>query len=181
MIILVVGPSGVGKSDACDLLKALEPGCLFYSLDAIAARWAHRHGWIAEVSIRTLANWCKNADHLLAIGLQAMSDAAAASDGQHLVVDVGAGFQATFATRLSAMYQTITIMATPEVAYQRWRTRPVHATPQAWNQRQYTVVEFSPYRREVYGRSKRTIDVTTLTSSQTAETLRQLLVEMLTR
>jgi hypothetical protein len=168
MIVLLVGPSAVGKTSAFQAVESQCPDAVFRHLDGLAAEYAKRHGWIADEDVHVLREHAKNDDHFLAIGLQAIADLAARTEGKHLIIDVGAGFQeATYATRLPYYYPAIALIASQDVVYRRWRRLPNNTL----SIEQFSEREFSERRRALYGRCQHQIDTTCLSLEDTAAQL----------
>src|SRR5687768_909866 len=97
MIVLVVGPSGVGKSKSVEALATHLPGVRVEHLDLLAPRWARHFGILAEnEGLQTLRErvQTQNDDPFLLAGLAAIGWLAVQHPGKHVVVDVGAGFLA---------------------------------------------------------------------------------------
>ena len=175
-IILILGPSGVGKTSAYRAVEARFPECVFRHLDGLAASFAHRNGWIGTANVHVLDARTKSADHFLAIGLQAITDLSARDPDRPLVVDVGAGFQnGSYATRLPAQYPTIALVAAPEEVHKRWATRPGNSGALS----AFVAREFNAHRMAVYDRCRTRIDTTNLTREQTAEALALALRQLL--
>jgi hypothetical protein len=168
MIVLLIGPSGVGKTKTYQAIEGQFPDWVFRHLDGLASDYAHGMGWIAEAEVSVLNGFTKNRDQFLAIGLQAIADLAARNEGRHLVIDVGAGFQdATYSTRLPDQYPTIALIADPAVAHARWKSRPANTGSLDW----FIGREFSESRRTMYDRAREKIDTTSLTIEQAADRL----------
>ena len=116
MIVLIVGPSGVGKTTASQAVKPELPSCVFESLDDLAAGWAYGTRILPQADVHLLYRMLK-AEKFLEAGLHAIADLATRNENRPLVIDVGAGFQvAAGARELHKRHPCITITAAPEVA-----------------------------------------------------------------
>ena len=177
MIVLLVGPSGVGKTETYQAIEDRFPAWVFRHLDGLATRYARGMGWIAaEASVHELDRYAKNPEHFLAIGLQAITELAAQNPGRHLVIDVGAGFQkASYATRLPSQYLTIAIIADLPAVHARWGSRAGNSADLSW----YMEREFSPARRSLYDRAHERIDTTRLSIGQAGDRLAEALQKLL--
>lgn len=175
-IVLIVGPSGVGKTTASQAVKSAFPELIFDDLDNLAARWAHGKGLIDQADVHLLRQTIGNDDLFLVRGLEAIDDLAERNTNLSVVIDVGAGFQvATPATLLYKRHPCITITAAPEVAYQRIREkRNDSRTLQG-----YIKEEFNQHRTSVYDASQHRIDTTNLTLEQTTQQLTDILRQIL--
>jgi shikimate kinase len=164
-IVLIVGPSGVGKTTASQAIRPEFPELTFDDLDDLAARWAHSKGLIDRADVHLLNRTIGNADSFLLRGLEAISDLAERNKDRSIVIDVGAGFQVS----------SITIIAAPEVAYKRIREqRNDSRTLQG-----YINEEFNRHRTSVYDASQHRIDTTNLTIEQTTQQLADFLRQLL--
>jgi hypothetical protein len=170
VIVLLVGPSQVGKTSTYKAVQDRFPGCVFEHLDGLASSWAIRHSWIKQESVGLLREFCQpNDDLFLAIGLQAIADLAAREDGKHLVIDIGAGFQqASYSARLPMLFPTVLLIADPKVAFKR---RPEKERQNRRTLEDYTACEFSPHRRRLYDACQYKIDTAHLTREQAANEL----------
>jgi shikimate kinase len=178
MIILLVGPAGVGKTSACRTIEHEFPDCLFRDLDELAPTWAVAAGIPTECHVQRLREYLKDDDLFLAIGLAALADVAARNPNKHLVIDVGAGFQdANYAENLHRAYPVIAITAEPQVVYRRLcGSRGDPRTLQDYADR-----EFAPGRRRLYANCRFQIDTSRLTTAeQTATEVREKLRLLIT-
>jgi hypothetical protein len=172
VIVLLVGPSAVGKTSAYKAIESQFPDAIFRHLDGLASEYALRHGWITDTDVTQLRRHAKNDEHFLAIGLQAIADLAALTERKHLIIDVGAGFQdANYAMRLPLSYPTIALLASRDVVYSRWRHRPNNIL----SIEQFCKSEFSVLRQALYERCPHQIDTTYLSPEETAAQLATIL------
>ena len=119
MIVLIVGPSGVGKTTSYLTAQSQFPDVVFDHLDGLAARWATQKGIIDRESVTLLDRTVSNAELFLSIGLLSIGKLEGENPGKHIVIDMGAGFQvARTAARLHRICRVITITADVEVAFQ---------------------------------------------------------------
>jgi hypothetical protein len=175
-IILLVGPSGIGKTASCEAAQGLLPQCMFRHLDGLASQWAVRLGWLQGESAGELRRHINDDELFLAFGLEAIGEWAGQHPDQHLVVDVGAGFQdARSAENLRRIHTVIAISAEAEAAYRRFvQFRG------ARDRRDYMDREFTDRRRKVYANSHFQIDTTHLTFEQTVKRLTEVLRQVVT-
>jgi ribose 1,5-bisphosphokinase PhnN len=165
-VVLLVGPSGVGKSTIYPLAAPHFPDRAFHHLDGLASRWAMMHGWIERESVSLLRETLNQDELFLAVGLQAIADFAR-RENRGQVVDVGAGFQmASYARRLPILYTCVAIMAESRIAFNRIKGRGYSESYD-----QYCRDEFGAARQKLYERSQRRIDTTYLSPEQAAKNL----------
>ncbi len=163
MIILVVGPSGVGKSSTCISAAPLFPDVGFHDLDGLAAKYGEEKGIIQEANAGQLFGKLKPEGYLN-VGLLLINELAARDPSKHLVLDVGAGFQvAPSAVNLHLKYPIIAITATLGAAYQRI----VQHRKDKRSIDHYKRDEFSLQRNAVYDSALHKIDSTNAIPEQT--------------
>lgn len=176
MIVLIVGPSGVGKTTCFKAAQSHLPAVVFRSLDSLVAAWGVKNGLIASPRIAVLSRALSNPELFLDIGLLAIGQLAGRHPGRHLVVDVGAGFQvAVTAQHLHRLFRLVAVVAEPEVAYARIKA----ARNDERTREQYLKYEYSPSRAAVYNSAQHSIDTTTQTVDQTCRQFVGLLGEIL--
>lgn len=176
MIVLVVGPSGVGKTTCCKAAKSRFPSVIFRSLDGLVAAWGVENGLIAAPRIAMLSRRFANPELFLDIGLLAIGQLAGKYPGRHLVVDVGAGFQvATTAQHLHRLFRLIAITADPEVAYKRIKAE----RDDERTREQYLQYEYQPSRVAVYNSAQHAVDTSAQSVEQACEQFAGLLDEIL--
>lgn len=165
--ILIVGPSGIGKTKACSLVETRFPQCSFADLDLIAGRYAFNMGIIPEADVHRLVQHVSDAQLLLGVGLQAIGAFVIDNTGRRAVIDMGAGFQVgRSAEHLHKIHPLITIGASPAAAYSRFvRFR----SPR--DEKEFFETEFNEHRSKVYGSAQHRIDTTDLTLEQSADEL----------
>ncbi len=168
MIVLIVGPSGVGKTTSYLAAQSQFPDVIFDNLDGLAARWAMQQGVIDRESVSLLNRIVNNAELFLSIGLLSIGKLQGESPGKHIVIDVGAGFQvARNAANLHRIFRIITITAEVEVAYRRI----LQARSDSRTLDDYRRDEFSSRRNDVYRSAHHTIDSSRQSQEQTANKL----------
>src|SRR5262249_20296362 len=92
-VILLYGPSGVGKSTAIELASQHLPAVHFESLDRLARDLGRRTGLIQpDEGILDLSRTLGNADRLLEVGHQAVAELLGDRRDGPVVLDIGAGF-----------------------------------------------------------------------------------------
>ena len=162
MIVLIVGPSGVGKTITYKAVEPQFPDAIFRHLDGLAAQWAFQHGIIDRECVTLLDRTINTPSLFHSIGLFAIGKLSGENPGKHLVIDFGAGFQvAPTAAHLYRLFPVIAITAAPEVAYKRIK----EARNDARTIDQYRQQEFSSNRVSVYNSAQDSVD----TSNQSRE------------
>ena len=176
MVILIVGPTGVGKTTMYRSAKSHFPKVVFGDLDGMAAKWGANHGLVREPRITMLNQSIAHAELFLGIGLLVIGELSGDYPNQHLVVDVGAGFQvAQTAQQLHRLFRVIAITAEPEVAYRRIRA----ARDDDRTFEQYKQQEYAPNRVAVYNSAQHSIDSSRQTEQQTCSSFVDLLSTIL--
>lgn len=174
-IVLVIGPSGIGKSSICCAVKDRLPECAFDHLDDLAARHAKELRIITRANVHDLRSRLNDDERFLRIGLEAIRSLAAKLASKCLIVDVGAGFQvAPSARHLHKLYPLVAITASPEAAHRRFVQYRVPRERDEFDR-----TEFSEHRSKVYDSAHHRIDATNLTLSQTAEKFSEVLRRIL--
>lgn len=158
--ILVVGPSGIGKSTITRRWHRAKGGGERVNLDSLVVQACVSRG-LAHTELGSLYR-ALGPDKFLDIGMEALFEVERPAP---TVVDVGAGFQvaakaATFAER----YPTVCLIADPSTAYERCRQRGYKRSAEVYHRS-----EFSAARRQVYGAADISIDTTELTEDETLE------------
>ena len=173
-IILIVGPSGVGKSSAIELVKRQFEHMIFHGLDDLAASFGAGERLIDTACVQKLRRHFQNDDRFLEYGLKAIGALAVKHPDKRIIIDVGAGFQvAKAASDLHRTYLVIAISSIPQEAYRRICARPGEKR----TMQQYVVAEFNASRRRVYESAHETID----TSQKTKDVVAAELAEVLRR
>ena len=175
MIVLVVGPSGVGKSSTCALAARHFPQVVFCDLDGLAAKYGFEQGIIQEERASQLLGKI-GAARYLDVGVQAINRLATEHPNEHVVVDVGAGFQvAPKAIKLHLQFRIVAITASLRAAYQRIiQHRQDNRSIDCYKQ-----VEFSLHRVAVYDSAQHKIDTSDATPEQTSVEFIQILDSLL--
>ncbi|MGV2337774.1 MAG UNVERIFIED_CONTAM: hypothetical protein LVR18_28055 [Planctomycetaceae bacterium] len=149
MIVLIVGPSGVGKTTSYLTAQSQFPDVIFDHLDGLAARWAMQKGIIDRESVTLLNRTVNDAELFLSIGLLAIGRLEGESPRKHIVIDMGAGFQvARTAAQLYRICRVITITADVKVAFNR--ILQARSDPRTLDQ--YRQQEFAPTALRSTGR-----------------------------
>lgn len=176
MIVLIVGPSGVGKTKTCKEAGLNFPNVVLQDLDGMAAQWAVDNNMIDHTSITLLDRILSDPERLLSIGIKAIEILARENPNKHLVIDVGAGFQvATSAAQLHSEFIVVALTATPEAAYRRI----VEARNDDRTFDQYRNQEYADKRIAVYKSAHHTIDTSSQSQQQTLNEFIALLVRIL--
>lgn len=168
MIVLIVGPSGVGKTTSYQAAESHFAGVVFQHLDGLAARWGVQKGIIARESVTLLNRTVNDAEVFLAIGLLAIGKLEGENPGNHVVIDMGAGFQvARTAAHLHRICRVIAITADVDVAFHRIS----QARKDSRSLEQYREQEFASNRVAVYRSAHHTIDSSRQSEAETAHQL----------
>ncbi|GAB5445117.1 MAG: hypothetical protein Fues2KO_54660 [Fuerstiella sp.] len=176
MIILLLGPSGVGKTTSYELIADEVPQCECRHLDGLASRWGVAQGWLKKESVGLLRSHIDDNQLFLAFGLEAIGAFAADHHDRHCVIDVGAGFQdARSAKYLSRIHRTIALTGDAHAIYQR----KLDHRGEDRSFEEYFAVEFSEHRRSVYNACQHTIDTTHQSKDETADQLKATLQQIL--
>jgi adenylate kinase len=177
MIVLVVGPSGIGKGTALGAIENSLPEFGFGNLDDLASIRGVDLGVIPCQCIHKLRGQLDDAQLLLAFGMQTIGDFAARQLDRHTVIDVGAAFQdARSAQNLRRIHPVVCLIAEREVAYQRFIKHRY-----ARDRNEYMKCEFSDARRAVYDNAHHRIDTTKQSPEETASSLAEVLRTLLNR
>jgi shikimate kinase len=157
MIILVIGPSGVGKSASGESAAQEIPSCQFFDVDAIVSK---KSGMPASQLLGQ-----KGPDAFFSVCRHEIEKIAQSSGGRTAIMAVGAGalvshlargFLSCFSTR------TIALVAAADEVYKRGGQRN-----QARTLQQFKDTEYSPYRLDLYRNAKYQCDVTGLSLDKT--------------
>lgn len=172
MIILLIGPSGVGKTTAMEAIEEQFPNCVFRHLDGLASRWAMRLGWLEHEDIQEYFETVGDEQLALGIALQAIGVLVGESPAKDVVIDVGAGFlRARSAEHLHRVYKTIAIVANPQVSYDRIRRGRNDLRTFA----EYKTAEFNSRYKLIYERCHQGIETSTMDAEQVAVKLSETL------
>lgn len=150
MALLVIGPSGVGKSTAIAFASRSLDECRFVQLDRITRDLGRERGLIgATEGINALRQRLRNDEAFLRIGQHAVEQLDH-QDGGLLVVDVGAGFLDASSVREWLRESTsVALLAPCEVVHGRivrGRTDPRSLT-------EYAAQEYTEQRRSLYAQA----------------------------
>lgn len=176
MIILIVGPSGVGKTTTYQVAESHFPDVVFRNLDGLAARLALECELIDRECVSLLRRTMNDDSQFLAFGKEAINKLAGQNPGKHLIIDVGAGFQvAPAADKLHRIHTVIALTAEPSVAYKRIR----EARDDSRTFERYKNDEYSARRVAVYRSAQHKIDTSHQSEQETAEAFIALLHELI--
>jgi len=166
--ILLVGPSGAGKTSASLAVESLSDRYSALRLDSLAADYWSRKGLIPSGDFQLLARSLWPSMRLLAAGLEALRDYAAGHDGKSPIVELASTFQdVPSASDLWRTFEVVAITAAPETAYRRYSARG----DDKLSAEEYLQREFNVDRMRVYSSAQHQIDSTAKTAGQTAEEL----------
>ncbi len=147
-LILVYGPSGVGKTTAFRFAMSRVRNADFLSLDDVVTGFGRTDGIIGRHEGAGDLLGKLGADGFLQIGIRAASELLAEIRKQALVLDVGAGFlESPLAGRWLSTRECVLFKASPEVVYARQRARYPGETR---NFERFTAQEFSQQRCAYY-------------------------------
>ena len=175
-VILIVGPSGVGKTSAYQAIQERFPNCVARHLDGLASDWAVELGWFPVASVSLLRSHINDDQLFLAFGLESIGMLASRNPQMHLVIDVGAGFQdARSAENLHRIHDVISITADPLVVYRRI----CNHRGEKRSFEDYKAQEFSERRIKVYSQTRHLIDTSSLSLRDTADRLTSIIQKLI--
>ena len=163
--VLLLGPSGIGKTTVVKFAMTKVKSIRFLVLDNIAHRYAREQGLITHrqdlnALIKAL-DGCRN--RLLEFGREALATEAEQYKGEPLMVDVGTGFlDSKHSLGWIAGKHAIAITADPAVAFDRFRK----ARKLDISFEQYATTQFSKARNTVYQQASVVIKSDQLTEQQ---------------
>ncbi|WP_257292323.1 AAA family ATPase [Endozoicomonas sp. ONNA1] len=147
--ILLLGPSGIGKTTVSKYAMKAVKNAHFIVLDNIVHKQARDSGLIdKKEDLNALIKFFENdRDRFVNYGLNVLEEHMKASDNQPIIVDVGTGFlDAKHSLEWVSSCKSLSIMATPAVAYDRFRK----ARKLDISFEQYMTTQFSPKRIALY-------------------------------
>jgi shikimate kinase len=152
MVILVIGPSGVGKTDYGKHMQVMIPGCQFFDLDKLVGE---------KLGVPVSQLLPQIGDDAFLDCCQEEVDALMQSRPESVVVvAVGAGaLQSDRAVAWLLQHQgpTVAVVAAPDEVYKRGGVRNLDRTLD-----QFTATEYSQPRQTLYEAAKYRCDVTGL-------------------
>jgi shikimate kinase len=156
MVVLVIGPSGVGKSSALKVAEAAVSNCVFASLDRLARDRGRQQRTIgSEQGVNDLRRKLGDDNQFLNVGIEAVNELVRVVPHKHHVIDVGAGFMdASTVACWFRQHTLIALLAPPEVVYARIR----QARGDGRTLEQYKDQEFSKARKALYQQAVYTIN-----------------------
>jgi shikimate kinase len=155
MAVLVVGPSGVGKSSALHYAAQSLGKCRFASLDDLARDLGRERGLIGgSEGVITLRQQLGDDDQFLRLGIDAV-ERLERQDGGFLIVDVGAGFLDAPTVGAWLRHRTsVALLAPCEVVHRRI----VQARADQRSLTEYAAQEYSERRRALYAHAIYTVN-----------------------
>jgi shikimate kinase len=144
MVILVIGPSGVGKSDYGKYAQETLPGCRFFDLDSLVHK---RAGTPVSQLLPQIGNdaFLKRCQHEVDVLLQSCLESIA-------IIAVGAGALQSGHAGAWLLHHpdpTIAVVASPDEVYRRGGERNRNRTLE-----QFTETEYSQHRQSLYEAAK---------------------------
>lgn len=174
MFVLIVGPSGVGKSTLCRGVASMFPNVRFFRLDDEVAKWAFKKGMIVDEGIEPLLRKLGGVEFLRA-GLHVVKKLVEDHPGTDIVIDVGAGFLfSPEAEKLHHVYTMVAITADPAVAH----NRIVSSRPDQRSLEEYEADEYSVSRLAIHNSAHRQVETTGRTEEESVNMLAGILVEL---
>jgi shikimate kinase len=155
MPLLVIGPSGVGKSSALQFVARSVDECRFRCLDGLARDLGRERGLIGEnEGVNALRQKLRDDDEFLRLGRDAI-ERLEPVDGGLLIVDVGAGFlDATSVSEWLRRQTSVALLAPCEVVHRRI----VQSRADQRSLSEYADQEYSEQRRALYAQATYTIN-----------------------
>lgn len=177
-LILLLGPSGIGKTSVIKKLMANVPSIRSVVLDNIVHKHARENGLINKKDnlnalIKALEN---DRSRLFEYGLLALEQYHNELNDKPLVVDVGTGFlDAKESMQWVIEKPSISLVATPPVAFERFH----HARKLDISYEQYMTTQFSKIRNAIYNSAAIVIKSDQLDEQETAKRFAFALISML--
>jgi shikimate kinase len=163
MIVLVVGPSGVGKSTLGEYAEQKIPGCRFYDLDKLVKK---RTGKSTGKLLPKIGN-----DAFLNLCQTEVKKLASECPGKLCIVAVGAGaLQSCHVLEWLKIHSTLAITALAREVYERGGARNQERSFEEFKQ-----TEYSPCRIQIYSSADHTLAVDGLSLQQAKEQFVQLI------
>jgi shikimate kinase len=147
-IVLLLGPSGIGKSTAMESAKRIVLKTAFVDLDQLAENRGRMQGLIGPGESAEKLLVSKGPNAFLQFGIDAASEFTARAVEHAVVIDVGAGFLA--ADQIGAwlnQHASVAFMSPMPVAYERMKLRRP-SDPRRFGD--YVAQEFSAARKKLY-------------------------------
>jgi hypothetical protein len=178
-MVLVIGPSGVGKSSSLKIAEAAVPGCVFTSLDDLARDRGRSLGLIgSDEGVNALRQKLRNDNQFLSVAIEAANEFASNAPGRHPVIDVGAGFMdASTVVDWFRQHTLIALLAPAEIVHARMRK----ARDDSRTLGQYKAQEFSTVRQGLYRQAIYTINADCASAEQLGCRLASLLLGIINR
>lgn len=158
--ILLIGPSGVGKTSALNLLKD-DYELIAYDLDQLIKEDLNVDSVSKYFSEYGNENFFTKSKEIIE----------KIANPKKILIAVGAGsIDYTESHEWYKKQNIITLTGDPKIIYERSDRKEYHQTLD-----NYLTTEFSKIRKELYANSKIIIDTTSLTKEQVAETIKEII------
>lgn len=170
-VILVVGPSGVGKSDYCKYAEDVIPDCHFFDLDSLVGKLV---GIAAGQLLPRVGK-----ERFFEYGKEEVASLLKSSSQEIVIIAVGAGFlQSSRAGPWLSEHPgpTVAVFALAEEVYQRWQMRRENCGKPLDPFKQE---EYSPQRLCLYRIAQHQLCVSGLTAGEARARFSNMIINVL--
>ncbi len=179
MVVLVIGPSGIGKSSALKFAEVAIQSCVFASLDDLARDRGRSLKIIGpDEGVNALRQKLGDDNQFLRVAIEAVTEFAGSIPDRHHVIDVGAGFlDADAVADWLRQHILIALVAPAEIVHAR--IKQARGDPRTLEQ--YKAQEFSTFRKALYRQAVYTINADCTSAEQLGGRFASLLLGVLNR